>query len=68
MERDLLGGELSAAERGLLAAYRDLEALRRADLPPAARANLDEALASLWQALNDLCVLDEDPPSDAPLE
>ncbi len=61
MDRDLLGGELTAAERGLLSAYRALEALRTADLPPAARANLDEALASLWQALNGLCVLDEDP-------
>lgn len=59
---DLLGNALTPAEGRLLDAYRALEALHATDdLAPAVRANVAEALASLWQALHDLALLDERP-------
>lgn len=52
---DLLGNQMTAAEKDLLAAYESLKALaRRDDLPPCAARNVRRALASLWQATNDL--------------
>lgn len=52
---DLLGNQMTAAEKDLLAAYESLKALaKRDDLPPCAARNVRQALASLWQATNDL--------------
>ena len=52
---DLLGKPLSAEEQEMLAVYEALKKLvARDDLPPCAARNLRQALASLWQATNDL--------------
>jgi hypothetical protein len=52
---DLLDKELTEPERELLAAYERLKNLAaRDDLPPCAISNVRKALASLWQATNDL--------------
>ena len=52
---DLLGNQLTAAERDTLAAYEALKALaERDDLPPCAARNVRKALAAMWQAANDL--------------
>lgn len=52
---DLLGNQMTAAEKDMLAAYESLKALaRRDDLPPCAARNVRQALASMWQATNDL--------------
>ena len=54
-ETDLLGNQLTAAERDTLAAYEALKALAaREDLPPCAARNVRKALAAMWQAANDL--------------
>ena len=51
----LLGKPLSAEEQEMLAVYEALKKLvARDDLPPCAARNLRQALASLWQATNDL--------------
>ena len=52
---DLLGKPLNAQEQEMLAIYESLKALAaRDDLPPCAARNIRQALASLWQATNDL--------------
>lgn len=52
---DLLGKPLSEQEQEILAAYETLKNLAaRDDLPPCAARNIRQALASLWQATNDL--------------
>lgn len=54
-DTDLLGKEMTAAERQTLAAYEVLKALAaRDDLPPCAARNARKALAALWQAVTDL--------------
>lgn len=54
-DTDLLGNQMTAAEKDVLAAYETLKALaRRDDLPPCAARNVRKALASMWQATNDL--------------
>lgn len=54
-DTDLLGNQLSAAERDTLAAYEALKALAaRVDLAPCAARNVRKALACMWQATNDL--------------
>jgi len=58
-----MGTPLTAAERKLLSVYEALEALLQEDLPPSARANVAEALATLWQAVNDLALTDARPPA-----
>ena len=58
---DLTGNALTAAEEKLLAAYAGLEALLEEDLSPTAHANVAEALASLWQAVNNLALTDDRP-------
>lgn len=63
--KDLLGNDLTAEETRLLLAWEQLKALRDDDLPPSARAAVEEALAALWQAINDLALTDERPPSPA---
>ena len=60
--KDLLGGDLTPQEGRLLAAWEQLKALLDDDLPPSARAAVEEALAALWQAVNDLALTDERPP------
>ena len=52
---DLLGKPLTEQEQQILDAYHALKALAsRADLPPCAARNVRKALASMWQATNDL--------------
>lgn len=58
---DVLGNAMTEAEQKLLGAYRVLESLRGEDLAPCARANVAEALAALWQAVNDLALIDDRP-------
>lgn len=54
-DTDLLGNQLTAAERDTLAAYEALKALAaRDDLPPCAARNVRKALAAMWQATTDL--------------
>ncbi len=58
---DLLGTPLAESEKKLLAAYATLQALLDEDLAPTARANVDEAIAALWQAVNNLGLTAERP-------
>lgn len=52
---DLLGKPLSVQEQEILAVYEALKSLAaQDDLPPCAARNVRQALASLWQATNDL--------------
>ena len=53
---DLLGRPLSALEQQLLASYDGLLALLGQDLPPSVAANVREAVAALWQVVNDLAL------------
>jgi hypothetical protein len=54
-DTDLLGAQLTASERDILAAYETLKALAaRDDLPPCAARNVRKALAAMWQASTDL--------------
>jgi hypothetical protein len=53
--KDLLGRVMTPTERTLLAAHRALlRVLHEPDLAPCVAANVREATASLWQAVNDL--------------
>jgi hypothetical protein len=57
MATDLLGHNMTPAEAALLQAYRELRALAaRDDLPPCASANVKQALAACYQAVNDLAL------------
>jgi hypothetical protein len=59
---DILGNPLTAGESRLLEAYGVLQALHAdAELSPTAQANVAEAIAALWQALNNLGLTDERP-------
>ena len=60
--KDLLGNDLTAEEARLIAVWEQLKALRDEELPPSARAAVEEAVACLWQAVNDLALTDERPP------
>ncbi len=52
---DLLGKPLTEQEQAVLDAYQALKNLAaRDDLPPCAGRNVRKALASMWQATNDL--------------
>jgi hypothetical protein len=52
---DLLGQPLTEQEQELLAIYETLKKLAaRDDLAPAVARNVRKALASMWQATNDL--------------
>ena len=54
-DTDLLGNQMTTAEKDALAAYEALKALAaRDDLPPCAARNVRKALAAMWQATNDL--------------
>lgn len=59
--KDLLGNDLTPEEARLLAVWEQLKALRDDDLPPSARAAVAEAVAALWQAVNDLALTSERP-------
>ena len=61
--KDLLGNDLTAEEARLLAVWEQLKALRDDDLSPSAHAAVEEAVAALWQAVNDLALTEERPPS-----
>jgi hypothetical protein len=54
MSQDLLGGEMTATEARLLAAYDELKALCTEDLPPIAAANTRAALALMHNVVNGL--------------
>lgn len=61
---DLLGQPTTASENVLRDVYRALVALLEdPDLPPTARANVAEAVATLWQAVNNLALVGERPPA-----
>jgi len=60
--KDLLGNDLTAEEVRLLAVWEQLKTLLDDDLPPSARAAVEEAVAALWQGVNDLALTDERPP------
>ena len=60
-QQDLLGRDLTPEEKRLLAVYRELESLLALDLSPTAEANVKEAIADLWQAVNNLALLDDRP-------
>lgn len=52
---DLLGQPLTEPEQALINTYQSLKVLAaRDDLPPCAARNVRKALASMWQATNDL--------------
>jgi hypothetical protein len=54
-DTDMLGNQMTAAEKDTLAAYEALKALAaRDDLAPCAARNVRKALACMWQATNDL--------------
>jgi predicted transcriptional regulator len=54
-ETDLLGMPLAEHERETLRIYEELKTLAsRDDLPPCVARNVRQALASMWQATNDL--------------
>jgi hypothetical protein len=54
-DTDLLGKALTEQERELLNAYESLKKLAaRDDLAPCTARNVRKALASMWQATNDL--------------
>ncbi|MDQ2904980.1 MAG: hypothetical protein M3Y81_15690 [Chloroflexota bacterium] len=54
-DTDLLGQPLTEQERELLNVYQALKDLAaHDDLPPCAARNVRRALASMWQATNDL--------------
>jgi hypothetical protein len=54
---DLLGDELSASERRLLAVYEELKALCADEsLPPSAHANVAAALALMHNVVNTLAL------------
>ncbi len=60
--KDLLGRTLTVVEIGLLEAYENLlSMLRRDDLSPCVAANVKEAVAALWNAVNDLALTDDRP-------
>ena len=52
--KDLVGREMTPAERKLLRALKGCEDLLKEDLSPAVEANVKEALVALWIAVNDL--------------
>jgi hypothetical protein len=54
-DTDLLGTPLVEHEREILRVYQELKALAGcSDLPPCVARNVRQALASMWQATNDL--------------
>ncbi len=61
MAKDLLGREMTDWEARLVEAYEALARLAASPLPPTAAANVREAMASLWQAVNGLALVDDRP-------
>jgi hypothetical protein len=60
--KDLVGRTLTPAERQIVAAYRALlRVLHEPDLPPCATANVKEAVAAMWQVVNDLALRPDRP-------
>ena len=60
--KDLLGREMTDAEKKILRAYASLKALlQEPGLPPTAVANVKEAIASMWQVVNNLALRYERP-------
>ncbi len=61
-DTDILGNPLTDTERALLAAYEQLKGLLDAENQvPAYTAGVKEAIASLWQVVNDLGLTDDRP-------
>jgi hypothetical protein len=59
MRTDLLGGELTQDELAIADVYERLKALCARDLPPVAAANLQHALAAVYNAVNGLGLIHE---------
>lgn len=63
--KDLLGNDLTADEQELVELYTRLKSLSaRQDLPPVATANVKQAMVMIWNACNDLALLNEEPGCD----
>lgn len=61
-DTDILGNPTTESERALLAAYEQVQALLQHEgLVPAVESNVKEAIACLWQAVNDLALTDDRP-------
>ena len=64
-DKDLLGQPMTSDEAELLSLYHKLRELsQRDDMAPTALANVKQAMVLLWNACNDLCLVDEDPGCD----
>ncbi len=63
--KDLLGQEMTADEKEILALYRKLKELSaREDLAPCALMNIRQAMVMLWNACVDLDLIFEEPGVD----
>ena len=64
-EHDLHGAEMTADELELLELYRRLHRLSgRDDLTPCVAANVKQAMTLIWNACNDLALVDAPPGHD----
>jgi hypothetical protein len=62
---DLLGRPLTKDDLDLLDLYARLKTLsQRTDVPPVVTANVKQAMVMLWNACNDLALLNEEPGCD----
>ena len=62
---DLLGRPLTKDDLELLDLYARLKTLsQRTDVPPVVTANVKQAMVMLWNACNDLALLNEEPGCD----
>jgi hypothetical protein len=60
--KDLLGRPASELDHELLAIYERVKALRQhPDAAPCVVANLEEATVALWNAVNDLLLVHDEP-------
>ncbi|MBK8975837.1 MAG: hypothetical protein IPM29_07910 [Planctomycetes bacterium] len=64
-EHDLHGVEMTPDERELLDLFRRLRRLaERRDLAPCVSANVKQAMVMVWNACNDLALVDAPPGHD----
>ena len=64
-DTDLLGNALTADEQELLDIHKRLTALAgKPDIPPAMKANVQQAMVMTWNACQDLLLTDERPTVD----
>ena len=64
-QNDLLGNELTADEKEILALYEKLKQLSaRTDLPPAVLMNVKQAMVMMWNACLSQNLVYEEPGGD----